>query len=208
MLSLLFFSSLLPAGALAASAYAPSYAACPSPGTQLVRSADGISSAEAEYIAARKVHADAALTSWLAGALPALALETLATSSFPTIALANSGGGFRALLVGAGVVQALDGRDKGGSNTSTKGLYQALTYHAGLSGGAWLLSALAAGDWPTVSELAGTVWETQFAAGILDSSNETTVEDFEQIAEDIATKGALGFPVSLTDAWGRVLSCE
>lgn len=197
MLSLLL-SSLLPAGALAASAYAPEYVSCP--GTNLVRSADGISGSEASYIASRKASADVSLISWLASALP-----SVDTSSLPTIALSNSGGGFRAFLVGAGVVQALDGRE---SNASTAGLYQSLTYHAGLSGGAWLLSAIAAGNWPTISELSNQVWETQFAAGILDSSNATTVEDFQQIAEDIATKGGRGFPVSLTDPWGRVLSCK
>lgn len=199
MLSLLF--ALAPAGALAApvSAYAPEpHVSCP--GSTLVRSADGISPREAAFIASRKVNADAALSSWLSTSLP-----SVETSSLPTVALSNSGGGFRALLVGAGVIQAFDDRD---GNSSTAGLYQALTYHAGLSGGAWLLSALAAGDWPTVSELAGEVWDTQFAAGILDSSNSTTVADFTEIATDITAKGDMGFPVSLTDPWGRMLSYQ
>lgn len=197
MLSL-FLSSLFAAEALAASAYAPEYVSCPE--SSVVRSADGISESEASYVASRKANADASLISWLSTALP-----SVDTSSLPTIALSNSGGGFRSLLIGAGVIQALDGRD---SSASTAGLYQALTYHAGLSGGAWLLSSIAAADWPTISELSNEVWETQFAAGILDSSNQTTVDDFNQIATDIYTKGALGFPVSLTDPWGRVLSCK
>lgn len=197
MLSLLL-ASLLPAGALAVSAYAPEYVTCPD--AALVRSADGISSSEASYIASRKPAADAALTSWLATVLP-----SAATSDLPTIALSNSGGGFRALLTGAGVIQALDARD---SDAATAGVYQALTYHAGLSGGAWLLSAIAAGNWPTISQLSDTVWETQFAAGMLDASNSTTVANYQEIAVDIETKAELGFPVSLTDPWGRVLSCE
>lgn len=199
MLSLLL--ALAPAGALSApvSAYAPEpHVSCP--GSTLVRSANGVSKQEASFIASRKINADAALSSWLATALP-----SVNTSTLPTVALSNSGGGFRALLTGAGVVQALDDRD---SASETAGLYQALTYHAGLSGGAWLLSALSAGDWPTVSKLTSEVWETQFAAGILDSSNSTTVDDFTQIATDIVAKGEMGFPVSLTDPWGRMLSYQ
>lgn len=190
--------ALGPVGALAASAYAPTSSTCPS--GSLVRSADGISDSEAAWIAGRKVVTDSALKTWLETALP-----DVETSSLPTLALSVSGGGFRSLLTGAGVVQALDGRD---SNSSTTGLYQALTYHAGLSGGAWLLSAIAAGNWPTISQLRDSVWENQFAGGILNASSATTVGDYQQIAADIIAKGSAGFPVSLTDPWGRMLSYQ
>lgn len=196
MLSLLL--SLAPVGALAASAYAPTTAACP--GTALVRSANGISSSEASYIASRKANADTALTSWLATALP-----SVDTASLPTLALSISGGSFRSLLTGAGVIQAFDGRD---SNASTAGLYQALSYHAGLSGGAWLLSALAAGNWPTISALESGVWETQLAGGMLDTTSATTVTDYQQMAADIIAKGNTGAPVSLVDPWGRILAYQ
>lgn len=198
MSSSLLTLALAPTVALAVSLYAPVPVSCP--GTTLVRSASSISSSEASYLESRKANADNALESWLATALP-----DVDTSSLPTIALSVSGGGFRSLLTGAGVIQAFDERD---STSSVAGLYQAFSYHAALSGGAWLLSALAASNWPTISELSNNVWETQFAAGILDSSNETTVEDFNQIAEDIITKAELGFPVSLTDPWGRTLSYQ
>lgn len=190
--------ALGPALALAASAYAPLDVSCP--GSTLVRSASGISDSEASYLSSRKATADVALESWLSTALPGVD-----TTSLPTLALSVSGGGFRSLLTGAGVIQAFDARD---SSSSTAGLYQAFTYHAALSGGAWLLSALAASNWPTISELRDNVWETQFAAGMLDSSNETTVLNYNQIAEDIITKATLGFPVSLTDPWGRTLSYQ
>ncbi|KAJ0124003.1 hypothetical protein J7T55_012476 [Diaporthe amygdali] len=190
--------ALAPVGALAASAYAPVSSSCPT--GSLVRSADGISDSEAAWVTNRKAVSDKALESWLASALPGVG-----ASSLPTLALSISGGGFRSLLSGAGVIQALDGRD---SNSSTTGLYQALTYHAGLSGGAWLLSALAAGNWPTISDLRDNVWETQFAGGILNASSATTVGDYQQIAADIIAKGSAGFPVSLTDPWGRMLSYQ
>lgn len=187
-----------PMGALAASAYAPTSSTCPS--GSLVRSADAISDSEAAWVVQRKAVTDSALKSWLETALP-----DVDASSLPTLALSVSGGGFRSLLTGAGVVQALDGRD---SNSSTTGLYQSLTYHAGLSGGAWLLSALAAGNWPTISQLRDNVWESQFAGGILNASSATTVSDYQQIAADIIAKGSAGFPVSLTDPWGRMLSYQ
>ncbi|KAI3390998.1 hypothetical protein diail_8132, partial [Diaporthe ilicicola] len=193
-----FLLAFAPVGALAASAYAPASSTCPS-GT-LVRSADGISDSEAAWLAGRKSVSDAALESWLASVLPGVD-----TSSLPTLALSISGGGFRSLLSGAGVIQALDGRE---SSSSTAGLYQALSYHAGLSGGAWLLSALAAGNWPTISYLRDNVWEAQFAGGILNASSSTTVSDYQQIAADITAKGSAGFPVSLTDPWGRMLSYQ
>lgn len=63
-------------------------------------------------------------------------------SGYPVLALASSGGGFRALLTGAGVHQAFDGREK--DKTSVSGLYQALSYESGLSGGAWLLGSVSA----------------------------------------------------------------
>ncbi|KUI73279.1 hypothetical protein VM1G_09115 [Cytospora mali] len=197
MLSLLFLS-LAPAGALAASAYEPVPAACPS--TTLVRSADGISDSEATWITGRKPVADAALETWLATALP-----SVDTSSLPTLALTISGGGFRSLLTGAGVIQALDGRD---SSLSTAGLYQALTYHAGLSGGAWLLSSIAAENWPTISSLRDNVWQPQLAGGILNASSSATIADYEQIADDITAKADAGAPVSLTDPWGRMVSYQ
>lgn len=204
MVSRLLLTALAPAGALAyvASQYAPEYVTCPADSTELVRPADGISGAEAAYAAARKANADAALGSWLAGALPGLAADG---DCLPTLALATSGGSFRSFLVGAGVIQALDGRD---SDSHVAGLFQALTYQAGLSGSAWLMSALAAANWPTVSSLRDTVWETQLAGGILDASLNTTVADFQQIIVDINTKGQRGFPVSLTDPWGRMLSYQ
>lgn len=197
MLSLICLA-LAPAGALAASAYTPTASPCPN--DTLVRSANGISDSEATWVAGRKTVADAALETWLATALP-----SGDTSSLPTLALAISGGGFRSLLTGAGVIQALDGRD---SSLSTAGLYQALTYHAGLSGGAWLLSAVAAENWPTISSLRDDVWETQFAGGILNSSSAAAVADYEEIAADVEAKGSAGFPVSLTDPWGRILSYQ
>lgn len=107
----------------ALSRYQPVSAACPD--TPLVRDATELGSEEAAYISSRKEKADAALADWLQKQ------GSFSTDTQPTVALASSGGGYRAHLAGAGVIQAFDARD---SNTSVSGLYQALTYHSGLSG--------------------------------------------------------------------------
>jgi lysophospholipase len=108
---------------LTISPYQPVSAACPD--TPLVRNATEIGSEESAYISSRKEKADAALADWLQKQ------GSFSTDSQPTVALASSGGGYRAHLAGAGVIKAFDARD---SNSSVSGLYQALTYQSGLSG--------------------------------------------------------------------------
>ena len=105
------------------SGYQPVSAACPD--TPLVRDATELGPEESAYISSRKEKADAALADWLQKQ------GEFSTDSQPTVALASSGGGYRAQLAGAGVVKAFDARD---SNASVSGLFQALTYHSGLSG--------------------------------------------------------------------------
>lgn len=54
-----------------------------------------------------------------------------------TIAVAISGGGFRAMLIGAGFLTALDERTPG--NNHLAGILQSSTYIAGISGGLWIV---------------------------------------------------------------------
>lgn len=126
--------------------YAPVQTTCPS--ASLVRPATSINSNEASYVSARKTNANTGLTSWLKKN------GNFSTSSLPTVGIASSGGGLRALLETAGVVQGLDIRD---SNYNTSGLYQGLTYESGLSGGAWFLGSLSGNNWPTVTYLKKTL---------------------------------------------------
>lgn len=55
-----------------------------------------------------------------------------------TIGIAISGGGYRAMLTGAGVLSAFDDRTPG-SQLHMGGLLQATTYMAGISGGLWIV---------------------------------------------------------------------
>jgi lysophospholipase len=107
--------------------------------------------------------------------------------------------------LGAGVIQGLDNRD---SDVSTSGLYQALTYQAGLSGGSWLLSSLAGNNYPTVTELKTSLWEQAFQDSLLDPEFLLAAVAYAKVVDDIIDKNEAGFPPTLTDPWGRLLSYQ
>ncbi|RHZ67855.1 hypothetical protein CDV55_104077 [Aspergillus turcosus] len=179
--------------------YAPIHTTCPD--IPLVRPASGLSSAESAYRQQRKQIADQNLAAWLTKTDSGFQTN----GSLPTLALTTSGGGYRSALVGAGVIQGLDARD---SDISTSGLYQALTYQSGLSGGAWLLSSIAGNNYPTISYLKETLWEQAFQDSLLVPGNLLVAEAYGKIVADITAKGAAGFPPTLTDPWGRLLSYQ
>ena len=61
-------------------------------------------------------------------------------SALPNIGIAASGGGWRALLNGAGAIEAFDSRTPHATEAGhLGGLLQSSTYIAGLSGGCWLV---------------------------------------------------------------------
>ncbi|KAL1873738.1 Lysophospholipase 1 [Paecilomyces lecythidis] len=182
-----------------ASSYAPTSTSCPS--SSLVRPADSLNSNEASYVSQRKQNADKALAAWLAKTNSGFVVN----GSLPTLALATSGGGYRSLLVGAGVIQGFDERD---SNSSTSGLYQALTYQSGLSGGAWLLSSIAGNNYPTITSLKQNLWEQAFQDSLLVPGNLLVAAAYASITSDIESKAAAGFSPTLTDPWGRLLSYQ
>ncbi|KAI4722051.1 lysophospholipase [Aureobasidium sp. EXF-10727] len=178
--------------------YAPVSASCPS--TPLVRNANSVGTDEAAYIAARKPKADAALAAWLQKTDP-----SFATTNLPTVGLVLSGGGYRALLSGAGLVQALDARD---SDLSTSGLYQALTYETSLSGGAWFSTSWTGLNWPTVSYLRDNLWSQSFADSLLVPARLLSAVAYAEIVKDIVDKAKAGFQPTLIDVYGRLLSYQ
>ncbi|KAF4553371.1 Lysophospholipase-like protein 2 [Elsinoe fawcettii] len=180
----------------AASGYAPITVPCPV--SSLNRAAKGLSTAEATYVAGRKVKANLALAAWLKKQDP-----TFDTSKLPVVGLTSSGGGYRALLAGAGVVQGLDGRD---SKVATSGLFQGLTYYAGLSGGAWLLSSLSGNNWPTISSLRDDLWLDAFEDAALVPDLMLANADYNTVGKDLKAKDAAGFNSTIPDAWGRFIS--
>ncbi|TAQ89992.1 hypothetical protein B7494_g1664 [Chlorociboria aeruginascens] len=179
-------------------AYAPIAATCPN--VPLVRPATGLNDDEANYRRRRKELADIALASWLEKTN-----EGFGTENLPTIALTTSGGGYRSLLTGAGVIQGLDARDSTGR---LSGLLQAMTYQAGLSGGGWLLSSLIGNNYPTISSLQASLWEQAFQDSIVLPNNLLAASAYGDVARDLRAKQGAGFHTTLTDIYGRLLSYQ
>ncbi|KAH0565723.1 hypothetical protein GP486_000887 [Trichoglossum hirsutum] len=126
-------------------------------------------------------------------------------SELPNIAIAFSGGGWRALMNGAGALQAFDSR----TNNSTSagqlgGLLEATTYLAGLSGGSWLVGSVAISNFSSVSSILngefGSLWE--FSNSVLKGPEQIgTKEYFNQIFSNVTGKSDAGFEISITDYW-------
>merc|ERR1712227_743066 len=94
---------------------------------------------------------------------------------------------------------------------SVSGLYQALTYQSGLSGGAWLLSSISGNNWPTISYLQENLWEDSFDGSLLLPANLLSFSGLTQygaITTEIALKEGAGFPTTIIDPWGRLLSYQ
>jgi lysophospholipase len=138
-------------------------------------------------------------------------------SQLPNIGIAVSGGGYRALMNGAGFVAAADNRTSNSTNTGqVGGLLQATTYLAGLSGGGWLVGSLYTNNFTTVTQLRdgssqSSVW--QFGNSIFEGPDRgiqilSSAEYYHTIADEVSSKSDAGFNTSITDYWGRALSYQ
>jgi lysophospholipase len=123
--------------------------------------------------------------------------------SLPNIGIAFSGGGYRALLNGAGAFAAFDEH----TNNSTApgqlgGLLQSATYVSGLSGGSWLVGSIYTNNFTTVTALlndnTSSVWN--FNQSVLKGPTGVTGY-FRQLLNTVDGKENAGFPVSITDYW-------
>lgn len=125
-------------------------------------------------------------------------------SSLPNIGIAVSGGGYRALLYGAGILAALDNRTENSTLPGhLGGLLQASTYVSGLSGGAWLVGSIYVNNFSSIPDLLGDsspggVWD--FNRSIL-IGPEDKPDYYQDILDSVLTKRDAGYQVSITDAW-------
>ncbi|KAJ6453592.1 lysophospholipase [Mycena sanguinolenta] len=214
--ALVFLVLLGPASA----SIGPSLQRCPAD-FQLVRRGQTISASEARYIEGKrqKVLPDAFKT-YLQNVkgtgvkLPQYVEHILQSKSqLPTVGISTSGGGYRAAIFGAGVLNALDARNSSAVKKGTGGLLQAATHLAGLSGGSWLVTSLAQANFPTMQHLIFGDGKTNDFAGWLTSVDLWTVSDdtteqatfAQEVLREIAVK-AKHFPVSVGDVWGRALA--
>ncbi|KAH8730685.1 lysophospholipase 3 precursor [Phaeosphaeriaceae sp. PMI808] len=139
------------------------------------------------------------------------------TSALPNIALAFSGGGYRALLNGAGALAAFDSRTP---NSTSKGhlggLLQASTYTAALSGGGWMIGSIFANNFTSVQKIIDgqEVWQFQNSLFSGPPNGKirilSTADYFSNLASTVKSKveAGLGFNTSLTDFYGRGLSFQ
>jgi lysophospholipase len=136
------------------------------------------------------------------------------SSNLPNIGIAVSGGGYRALMNGAGALKAFDSRTNNATTSGhLGGLLQSATYLSGLSGGSWLLGSIYINNFTTISSLQthtdGAVW--QFGNSILKGPDTGGVQilDSASYYKDLATavegKKTAGFDTSITDIWYLII---
>lgn len=137
-------------------------------------------------------------------------------SALPNIGIAASGGGYRALLNGAGALAAFDSRtDNSTTSGQLGGLLQSATYLAGLSGGGWLVGSLYANNFSSVQSIQrdnGEPWD--FVNSIFEGPETgkgflSQADYYKNIADTVSSKDdALNFETTVTDYWGRALSYQ
>lgn len=213
-----FLALLSPALALAqstpATLYTPIRGSCPSD-FQLVRRADDgkLSFDESAYTEQRRttVLPDAWRT-YLANVqsaatvdLPDYVSDLLDSDDAPTMGIAMSGGGYRAALFGAGVLNALDGRNDSAAHVGTGGLLQAATYLTGLSGGSWLVGSLAQHDFPSITSLVSG-WTTTVDLCEPEGGLEKNLGYWKELMEEVRGKHKAGFAVTIVDLWARSIA--
>ncbi|KAK9331037.1 lysophospholipase catalytic domain-containing protein [Lipomyces starkeyi] len=190
--------------------YTPIHTTCPS-GPLIRLASTGLSSEESQYVAARQnVTRDA-----LVSLLDRIGLDNFDASGFIgsntsiNIGLAFSGGGYRAMLNGAGFLAAADNRTVNSTDKGhIGGLLQASTYLVGLSGGNWLVGSVVLNNFSTIQALQAdpVVWDLSNSLLAPKGANVTAAtEYYNQVADEVAGKSDAGFEISLTDYWGRLL---
>lgn len=203
--------------------YTPTIGDCPSEGPR-VRDAGRLSSQEREWLQQRRL----ATVEPMRDLLSRLNIAGLDTndyinthrenvSALPNIAIAASGGGYRAMLNGAGVIEAMDSRTPNSTAVGhLGGLLQSATYVAGLSGGGWLMGSLYSNNFTSVwdivsqdtdSDSTGNVWQLGNSVFVGPESSGIKLLDspgyYSTLLENVQAKEDAGFNTTLTDYWAE-----
>ncbi|KAI3394389.1 hypothetical protein diail_2856 [Diaporthe ilicicola] len=203
--------------------YAPAVVDCPT-SRPTIRSAATLSKNETDWLAKRRAAtvqpmADLMTRAGISGFDGAAYINSHSNnvSALPNIGIAMSGGGYRALMNGAGFIAAADNRTPGSTDTGgIGGLLQATTYVAGLSGAGWLVGSIYSNNFSTVVDLrdgssGSSVWD--FENSIFEGPKQgikivSTVTYWNDVREAVDNKSDAGFQTSVTDYWGRALSYQ
>ncbi|KAH7231367.1 lysophospholipase catalytic domain-containing protein [Fusarium redolens] len=201
--------------------YAPGQVSCPET-RPAIRQATNLSNDETTWLEQR----DKNTISALKNILKRLNIGNIDTNSYldgivsdgdalPRIGIAISGGGYRAMMNGAGAIAAFDNRT---TNSSGKGhlggILQAATYLSGLAGGSWVVGSLYTQNFTSVQSIISaksgflsTLW--QFDDSILEGPADLSRSRYyRELYQDVNDKVDAGFNKSITDYWGRALSYQ
>lgn len=191
--------------------YQPYYTQCPQ--QDIVRKADKIGDDEKQWIAQRQEKTNPKLIEFLEGAGIDNAKELVEQKDRNlSVGLAFSGGGYRAMLAGAGQLLALDDSFNDSKSKGLGGILQGSTYLVGLSGGNWLVGTVSLNDGLLVGDIwlgHSDVWnleETIFNQGGFNVIE--IVKTYTQMGTALDAKDEAGFDTSITDLWGRALSYQ
>jgi len=207
--------------------YAPAKVPCPASRPRIRSGRDGLSDEETDWLEVRRKKTIEPIKDLLRRAnipdFDAVAFVNQASrgdnfTNLPNIAIAVSGGGYRALMNGAGFLAAADSRTTDATKAGgIGGLLQASTYLAGLSGGGWLVGSMFANNYSSVEMMrdgvdGSSLWK--FEDTIIGGPDESgisilnTADYWGDIRDQVDAKRDAGFEVSMTDYWGRALSYQ
>ncbi|TLD32243.1 hypothetical protein E2P81_ATG05219 [Venturia nashicola] len=191
--------------------YTPSDVNCPSV-QPAIRIAGALSKQETLWLQKRRTNTVAPMRDFLAR-LGIAGLDTNAyidrhksnVSNIPNIGVAMSGGGYRALLNGAGALAAFDSRTANSTSQGhIGGLLQSTTYLAGLSGGSWLVGSIYVNNFTSVQDLLSTPADKSATGGLWQFSRNL----LQDLWSGVQSKENRGFNTTITDYWGRALSYQ
>lgn len=205
--------------------YAPSLLpSCPSTRPS-IRSASTLSPEEQSWLNVRRNNTLKPMTDLLAriaipnfDAASYISSHQSNASSIPNVAIAMSGGGYRAMFNAAGVFAAFDSRSSNSTGAGQLGgLLQSATYLSALSGGNWMVGSIYTNNFTTIDAILnndGELWDV--SQSILQGPSQRlpgvlgTAAYFGDLYDQVEDKAnAPGdFNTSITDYWGRALSYQ
>ncbi|EEA21897.1 Lysophospholipase 1 [Talaromyces marneffei ATCC 18224] len=204
--------------------YAPANVSCPAE-RPTIRSASSLSSNETSWLSLRRNHTAQAMRDFFGHvSLPGFDAVSYIdrvvndnATNLPIVAIAVSGGGYRAMLTGGGALKAFDSRTPNSTSSGQiGGLLQSATYVSGLSGGSWLLASIYVNNFTTIGDLqadgVGEAW--QLGNSILEGPSRggfqllSSAEYYNTISDQVQAKSDAGYNTTLTDIWARMLSFQ
>lgn len=199
--------------------YSPQVVPCPSTSPTIRSAASGLGQDEKSFLSKRRAAVVQPMTDFMRRAnIAGFDAQSYLSnaSAVPNIAIAFSGGGYRALMNGAGFVSAADDRTPGTTAAGgIGGLLQSATYVAGLSGGGWLVGSLYSNNFSSVTDIQqnANLWQFQHSVFVGPASGGglgvlRTAEYWNDVHEQVDEKSDPGYETSVTDYWGRALSYQ